>query len=95
MERKCEGVIVGQLNELIRVKCQGDMTAYHGRPHIGLGQMGSAEPPGKMDEKLKSENMQKKSSFYRAMPCIRGTSHGSVSVRVHLCPSVCYKSEFY
>ena len=30
----------------------------HGRP-----QMGSADPPGKMDEKLKSENMQKKSSF--------------------------------
>jgi len=23
------------------------------------GQMGSADPPGKMDEKLKSENMQK------------------------------------
>jgi len=28
------------------------------------GQMGSADrPPGKMDEKLKSENMQKKSIF--------------------------------
>ena len=40
MERKCEGVIVGQLNELIRVKCQGDMTAYHGSPHIGLGANG-------------------------------------------------------
>ena len=25
--------------------------------------MGSADPPGKMDEKLKSENMQKKISF--------------------------------
>ena len=25
--------------------------------------MGSASPPGKMDEKLKSENMQKNSSF--------------------------------
>jgi len=25
--------------------------------------MGSAEPPGKMDEKLKSENMQKKEQF--------------------------------
>jgi len=25
--------------------------------------MGSADPPGKMDEKLTSENMQKKSSF--------------------------------
>ena len=27
--------------------------------------------------------------FYRAMLCIRGTSHGPVSV------SVCHKSEFY
>ena len=25
-----------------------------------FGQMGSADPPGKMDEKLKSENMQKR-----------------------------------
>jgi len=33
----------------------------HARPHIGA--MGSADPPGKMDEKLKSENMQKKSIF--------------------------------
>jgi len=33
-----------------------------GRPH--MGQIGSADPPGKMDEKLKSENMQNKSSFY-------------------------------
>jgi len=31
--------------------------------------------------------------FYRAMLCIRGTSHGPVSVRVR--PSVCHKSEFY
>ena len=28
------------------------------------GQMGSAEPPGKMDEKLKSENMQKRAVLY-------------------------------
>ena len=28
-----------------------------------MGQMGSADPAGKTDEKLKSENMQKKSSF--------------------------------
>ena len=32
-------------------------------------------------------------SFYRAMLCIRGTSHGPVSVRP--CPSVCHKSVFY
>jgi len=31
--------------------------------------------------------------FYRAMLCIRGTSHGPVSACV--CPSVCHKSEFY
>jgi len=28
------------------------------------GQMVSADPPGKMDEKLKSENMQKRVVFY-------------------------------
>jgi len=28
------------------------------------GQMGSANPPGKMDEKLNSENMQKSAVFY-------------------------------
>jgi len=26
--------------------------------------MGSADPSGKMDEKLKSENMQKRADFY-------------------------------
>jgi len=31
------------------------------------------------------------SRFYRAMLCIRGTSHGPVSV----CVSVCHKSQFY
>ena len=31
--------------------------------------------------------------FHRAMLCIRGTSHGPVSVSV--CLSVCHKSEFY
>ena len=35
-------------------------------------------------------------SFYCAMLCIRGTSHGPVSVRVHhLCLSVHHKSVFY
>jgi len=35
--------------------------------------------------------------FYRAMLCIRVTSHGpvSVSVSVSVCVCVCYKSEFY
>jgi len=28
------------------------------------GQMGSADPPGKMDENLKIENMQKRAVFY-------------------------------
>jgi len=31
--------------------------------------------------------------FYRTMLCIRGTSHGPVSVSVSV--SVCHKSEFY
>ena len=39
------------------------------------------------------------SNFYRAMLCIRGTSHGPVSVRLSACLSVClsvrHKSEFY
>jgi len=29
-----------------------------------MGQMGSADTPRKMDEKLKSENMQKRAVFY-------------------------------
>ena len=33
--------------------------------------------------------------FYHAMLCIRGTSHGPVSVCLCLCLSVCHKSEFY
>jgi len=33
----------------------------HGRPQ---GQTGSADSPGKTDEKLKSENMQKRAVFY-------------------------------
>ena len=35
----------------------------HGRPHIGAIKWGQADPPGKMDEKLKSENMQKEQLF--------------------------------
>ena len=38
-------------------------------------------------------------AFYRAMLCIRGTSHGPVSARLSVRPFVClsvrYKSEFY
>jgi len=33
--------------------------------------------------------------FYRAMLCIRGTSHGPVSVSVCLCLCVCHKTVFY
>jgi len=36
----------------------------HGRPHIGLGANDVSGLPGKMDEKLKSENMQKRAVFY-------------------------------
>ena len=34
-------------------------------------------------------------SFYRVMLCIRGTSHGPVSVCLSVRPSVRYKSVFY
>ena len=33
--------------------------------------------------------------YYRAMLCIRGTSHGPVSVRPSVCPSVRHKPVFY
>jgi len=33
--------------------------------------------------------------FYRAMLCIRGTSHGAVSVSVCVCVCVCHKPVFY
>jgi len=33
--------------------------------------------------------------FDRAMLCIRGTSHGPVSVRLSVCPSVRHKPVFY
>jgi len=33
--------------------------------------------------------------IYRAMLCIRGTSHGPVSVRPYVCPSVRHKPVFY
>jgi len=29
-----------------------------------MGKMGSADPPGKMDEKLKSKNVQKRAVFH-------------------------------
>jgi len=41
----------------------------HGRPHIEAN--GVSWPPGKIDEKLKSENMQKKSSFLNILRAIR------------------------
>ena len=33
--------------------------------------------------------------FYRAMLCIRGTSHGPVSVSLSVCVCVCHKPVFY
>ena len=39
--------------------------------------------------------MTKMIDFYRTMLCIRGTSHGPVSVSVCVRLSVCHKSEFY
>jgi len=43
-------------------KPAGIDTRQHGRPHIEAN--GSADPLEKMDEKLKSENMQKRAVFY-------------------------------
>jgi len=43
------------------------MTENAGARHMGVRtyeQMGSADPPGKMDGKLKSGNMQKRAVFY-------------------------------
>ena len=40
----------------------GSSQGTNGRPHIGAN--GVSWPPGKMDEKLKSENMQKRAVFY-------------------------------
>jgi len=37
-------------------------TSVFGRPHIGAN--GGQLTPGKMDEKLKSENMRKRAVFY-------------------------------
>jgi len=42
--------------DCLTVVLDGD--SDHGRPHVG--QMWSADPPRKMDEKLKSENPTKK-----------------------------------
>jgi len=46
-----QGCETGRLPYLRNGRCS------HGRPHIGAYWVSS--PPGKMDEKLKSENMQK------------------------------------
>ena len=55
--------------------------AYHGRPHIQW-QMGSADPfPGKMDEKLKSENMIKKSNFLCLCYILRAIRAGTCRER--------------
>ena len=43
--------------------------------------MGSADPPGKTDEKLKSENMQKNSSFLCLCYILRAIMAGSCRER--------------
>jgi len=40
--------------------------------------MGSADPPGKKDEKLKSENMQKRSVFYVYVIFLRAIRQAAV-----------------
>jgi len=47
--------------------------------------------PEEEKERLQWKGFAEKKGFYRAMLCIRGTSHGPVSV----CVCVCHKSEFY
>jgi len=48
----------------------------HGRPHIGAN--GVSWPPGKMDEKLKSENMQKRAVFYVYVICRKQSGQAGV-----------------
>ena len=51
-------------------ECRGLASpAKHGRPHIGA--KGVSWPPGKMDEKMKSENMQKRAVFYAYVIILR------------------------
>ena len=64
-----------------------EFNRQHGRPHTG--QIGSADHPGKMDEKLKSENMQNKSSFL----CLCFASAGPYA-SLHLAPAP-HHSVFY
>jgi len=64
------------------------------------GQMGSADSPGKMDEKLKSENMQKRTVFtvrcYASAVLAMGLCLSvRLSVRRSVLPSVRDKSVFY
>jgi len=40
--------------------------------------MGSADPPGKMDEKLKSENIQKRAVFYVYVVFREQSGHANV-----------------
>ena len=50
---------------LPRLSAPGNVLALsHSMGVRTQGQMGSADPPWKMDEKLKSENMQKRAVFY-------------------------------
>jgi len=47
------------------------------------GQMGSADPPGKMDEKIKSENMQKRAVFRMGVGKRRYADHIHMNFRMH------------
>ena len=57
--RVCRGAVWAAVSACLyaRLSCRHCQALAHGRPHIGAN--GVSWPPGKMDEKLKSENTQK------------------------------------
>jgi len=62
---------------------------------VMLGQHTRAQYPNQPVRSAATNTSFLRQFLYRAMLCIRGTSHGPVSVCVRLCLSVCHKSEFY
>ena len=63
----------------------------HGRRCLQLYSAGTQQQQQPQRNARLSQQLRWNSSFYRAMLCIRGTSHGPVSVRL----SARHKSVFY
>ena len=60
----------------------------HGRRCLQLYSAGTQQQQQQPQRNARlSQQLRWNSSFYRAMLCIRGTSHGPVSVRLSVCPS--------